>query len=105
MHSMKLQKQEQQRSEPVGTTNIVQPFTAIHRHMLALVGGKGANLGEMAGAGLPVPPGFCITTAAYAQVASEAGLEAVLEARAGNAGNPEQLAELARAARAAIQSA
>src|SRR5437660_9681563 len=102
---MNLQQQEQQGSEPAGTTGIVLPFSAIHRNMLALVGGKGANLGEMAGAGLPVPPGFCITTPAYEQVASEAGLEAVLDARAGNAGNPEQLAELAQAARACIQSA
>jgi pyruvate,water dikinase len=31
------------------------------------VGGKGANLGEMHGAGLPVPPGFCVTTAAFRQ--------------------------------------
>jgi len=28
----------------------------------AIVGGKGANLAEMAGIGLPVPPGFTITT-------------------------------------------
>src|SRR5437867_935829 len=27
-----------------------------------LLGGKGANLAEMAGLGLPVPPGFTITT-------------------------------------------
>jgi pyruvate,water dikinase len=73
--------------------------------MLAQVGGKGANLGEMAGAGLPVPPGFCITTTAYEQVAFEAGLEAVLDAGAGNAGNLEQLAELAQKARACIQNA
>jgi pyruvate,orthophosphate dikinase len=31
--------------------------------MKALLGGKGANLAEMAGLGLPVPPGFTITTA------------------------------------------
>jgi pyruvate,water dikinase len=30
------------------------------------VGGKAANLGELVRAGLPVPPGFVITTAAYA---------------------------------------
>jgi pyruvate, orthophosphate dikinase len=30
--------------------------------MKALLGGKGANLAEMAGMGLPVPPGFTITT-------------------------------------------
>jgi rifampicin phosphotransferase len=29
------------------------------------VGGKGLSLGRMASAGLPVPPGFCVTTAAY----------------------------------------
>jgi pyruvate,orthophosphate dikinase len=29
-----------------------------------LLGGKGAGLAEMAGAGLPVPPGFTITTEA-----------------------------------------
>ncbi|MDR2513269.1 MAG: hypothetical protein LBD01_05700, partial [Puniceicoccales bacterium] len=30
--------------------------------MRALLGGKGANLAEMASIGLPVPPGFTITT-------------------------------------------
>jgi phosphoenolpyruvate synthase/pyruvate phosphate dikinase len=32
---------------------------------VALAGGKGANLGELSRAGLEVPPGFVITTAAY----------------------------------------
>ncbi len=32
---------------------------------LARVGGKGANLGECARAGLPVPPGFCVSTEAF----------------------------------------
>ncbi len=32
--------------------------------MRALLGGKGAGLAEMTNAGLPVPPGFTITTAA-----------------------------------------
>jgi phosphoenolpyruvate synthase/pyruvate phosphate dikinase len=30
--------------------------------MKGLLGGKGANLAEMAGIGLPVPPGFTIST-------------------------------------------
>ena len=34
------------------------------RTMSDLLGGKGANLAEMANAGLPVPAGFTITTAA-----------------------------------------
>ena len=33
-------------------------------HMRELLGGKGANLAEMASLGLPVPPGFTITTEA-----------------------------------------
>ena len=32
---------------------------------LYLVGGKGANLGELVQAGLPVPRAFCVTTTAY----------------------------------------
>ena len=35
--------------------------------MRELLGGKGANLAEMAGLGLPVPPGFTITTSACDQ--------------------------------------
>ncbi|MBU0678492.1 MAG: pyruvate, phosphate dikinase [Verrucomicrobia bacterium] len=36
------------------------------RTMKAIIGGKGANLAEMANAGLPVPPGFSISTEACA---------------------------------------
>ena len=32
---------------------------------IPLVGGKGANLGELIAAGLPVPGGFCVTAEAY----------------------------------------
>src|SRR2546427_11226734 len=33
-----------------------------NRHMKDLLGGKGAGLAEMTNAGLPVPPGFTIST-------------------------------------------
>jgi phosphohistidine swiveling domain-containing protein len=46
---------------------LVLPFSAISKHDLPIVGGKGANLGEMTQAGFPVPPGFCVTTAAFEQ--------------------------------------
>jgi rifampicin phosphotransferase len=40
------------------------------------LGGKGANLAAMLAAGLPVPPGFCVTTEAFQQfVSSCRGLE------------------------------
>jgi len=37
----------------------------VDRDALPLVGGKGANLGALLRAGFAVPPGFCLTTAAY----------------------------------------
>lgn len=40
-------------------------FSELTREDVALAGGKGANLGEMTRAGLPVPPGFVITAAAF----------------------------------------
>ncbi|QQR43988.1 phosphoenolpyruvate synthase [Myxococcus xanthus] len=40
-------------------------FSELSREDVALAGGKGANLGEMTRAGLPVPPGFVITAAAF----------------------------------------
>ncbi|KRF43854.1 pyruvate, phosphate dikinase [Paenibacillus sp. Soil787] len=42
----------------------VVPFQEGNASMKALLGGKGANLAEMTRAGLPVPPGFTITTEA-----------------------------------------
>jgi pyruvate,water dikinase len=41
---------------------------------IALAGGKGANLGELSRAGLPVPPGFVITTTAYDAFVEAGGL-------------------------------
>ncbi|KAI9282407.1 pyruvate phosphate dikinase PEP/pyruvate-binding protein [Umbelopsis sp. AD052] len=43
----------------------VIPFSDIDKTSLPLVGGKGANLGEMLSAGFPVPNGMCISTVAY----------------------------------------
>ncbi|MEV5607575.1 pyruvate, phosphate dikinase [Streptomyces sp. NPDC052225] len=42
----------------------VYDFTEGSRSMAALLGGKGAGLAEMARLGLPVPPGFTVTTEA-----------------------------------------
>ncbi len=46
-------------------TALVLPFKEISKEDIPLAGGKGANLGEMAGAGFPIPAGFCLTSAAY----------------------------------------
>jgi len=52
---------------------IILPFDAISAGDLAIVGGKGANLGEMTQAGFPVPPGFCVTTVAFRQLMETSG--------------------------------
>ncbi len=49
----------------MNSTPYTLPFSQISAADLPLVGGKGANLGEMSRAGFPVPPGFCVTTHAF----------------------------------------
>jgi hypothetical protein len=44
------------------TVPLVLDLAAVDGTLLALVGGKAGNLGEMIRAGLPVPPGLCVTT-------------------------------------------
>jgi pyruvate,orthophosphate dikinase len=60
------------------------PFTFGDRTQSDLLGGKGANLAEMVKIGLPVPPGFTITTKACQEFLksghSPATLPAELEA-------------------------
>ena len=50
------------------------------RATLETVGGKGASLARLAAAGLPVPDGFHVTTAAYRQFVEENNLEPSIEA-------------------------
>jgi pyruvate,water dikinase len=49
-------------------------FDEIDKNDVSIVGGKGANLGELTQAGISVPPGFCITAQAYKDFISKAGL-------------------------------
>ena len=51
----------------MSTKKYVYKFTEGNGSMRELLGGKGANLAEMAGLGLPVPMGFTITTEACNQ--------------------------------------
>ena len=65
-------------------TKYVYDFAEGGRDMKDLLGGKGANLAEMANLGLPVPPGFVITTEAcrafLADGASPDGLTSQIDA-------------------------
>ncbi|HEX6419484.1 MAG TPA: phosphoenolpyruvate synthase [Acidimicrobiales bacterium] len=56
-------------------------FADVSRADVGRVGGKGANLGEMTGAGFPVPPGFVVTAQAYLQALDEAGVRQALRER------------------------
>jgi pyruvate, orthophosphate dikinase len=48
--------------ECIPVPKLVYDFTEGNKDMKDLLGGKGANLAEMTNLGLPVPPGFTITT-------------------------------------------
>ncbi|MET8385821.1 PEP/pyruvate-binding domain-containing protein [Streptosporangium canum] len=87
-------------------TPLILKFDDIDAGLLPLVGGKAANLGVLTTAGLPVPPGLCVTTEAYRRVTEQAGLEEVLDALAVTAaGETRTLNELAGQARALVLSA
>ena len=49
-------------------------FNEVTKEDIPLVGGKGANLGEMTNAKIPVPPGFIVTAKAYYNFIQEAGI-------------------------------
>ena len=46
---------------------LARPLTALRGNDRPAVGGKAASLGELTAAGVPVPSGFAVTTAAYRQ--------------------------------------
>jgi pyruvate,water dikinase len=52
------------------STSIVKSLTAIRATDAAFSGGKGANLGELVAAGLPVPEGFVLGVPAYRAAAA-----------------------------------
>ncbi|WP_371069492.1 phosphoenolpyruvate synthase [Sediminibacillus sp. JSM 1682029] len=50
-------------------------FNEIRKGDIPLVGGKGANLGELTNGGIRVPPGFCVTAEAYSDFVKERNLD------------------------------
>ena len=54
-------------------------FDEIGKDDIPVVGGKGANLGELISMGLPVPPGFCITASGYDKFIDYAELDEVVK--------------------------
>lgn len=90
---------------------LILRLSQVDGSMLPEVGGKAANLGELIAAGLPVPDGFCLTTAAYREATrtvqdgalAELGrLQAVLPP--GTPGGTTELAGMAGKARESIRA-
>lgn len=54
---------------------IILWFSDIRKEDIKDVGGKGANLGELTRAGIPVPNGFCVTSDAYFHFLEQTGLK------------------------------
>ncbi|MGH2632045.1 MAG: PEP/pyruvate-binding domain-containing protein, partial [Tepidiformaceae bacterium] len=72
-------------------------FSEVGKEDLSLVGGKGANLGELTRAGIPVPPGFVVTADTYFEFIRESALEPKIVAQLEglDVHNPKQLTERA----------
>ncbi len=90
------------------TTEFANPavitFDTLTEELKPIVGGKCASLGTMSQAGLPVPPGFAVTTAVYAEAKHLSGSrEQLLEIIAGiDLEDNAQLANVAAKARSIV---
>ncbi|MFL6063455.1 MAG: PEP/pyruvate-binding domain-containing protein [Friedmanniella sp.] len=75
---------------------LVVPFDQLEASSLEVVGGKALNLGILAAAGFPVPPGFVVTTQAYELAVSDPAVALLAELLA--AADPAPLARRLREA-------
>ncbi len=84
----------------------VRRFTELGLADATLAGGKGANLGELTQAGLPVPPGFVVTVDAYLDAVDAAGVRAELRRQTAGLDDqePADVAERARLGRALLDA-
>ena len=58
---------------------LIRPFNKLGRHDAALAGGKGASLGEMTQAGIPVPPGYVVLSDAFERFIEETDLDVEID--------------------------
>lgn len=87
------------RDEMSANTLYTLPFSVIGTKDHNRVGGKCASLGEMTQAGVAVPPGFAVTTDAYAAMLEHHGVRDEIERHLQNV-DPEDLDQIDRAAQA-----
>jgi len=62
-------------------SDFIKNFTELNKTDTHIAGGKGASLGEMTQAGIPVPPGFVVTAQAFDQFLAETDLTQEIEAQ------------------------
>jgi pyruvate,water dikinase len=75
----------------------------LRREHGASFGGKSAALGELLGAGLPVPPGFALSTSAFRAFVAEAGLEGAIAAELARTA-PQDVTSVGAASRAIAEA-
>lgn len=68
-------------------------FNEVNKNDISVVGGKGANLGELTQRGVDVPPGFCVTCHGYNYFIKSSGIEDEIR-NIVTALNPEDSADL-----------
>jgi pyruvate,water dikinase len=88
-------------------TDLIAWFEDLSKVDVPRVGGKGANLGELTRAGIPVPPGFVVTADAYLEAMELGGVRAALQKEVAtlDVDSPESLARAADNLRALVHSA
>jgi len=59
--------------------NFIKSFLQITKNDAAIAGGKGASLGEMTNAGIPVPPGYVVLADCFEQFLMETHLDAEID--------------------------
>src|SRR3989339_1854981 len=82
-------------------------FKEVGKKDISIVGGKGANLGEMVNAKIPVPDGFVVTAGAYFDFINSTSLkEKIMHELSGlNVDNSKKLQEASKRIKTAIMAA
>jgi pyruvate,water dikinase len=88
-------------------SDLVAWFDTLSRADVSRVGGKGANLGELTAAGLPVPPGFVVTAQAYLDAMETGGVRAALlrSVEGADVDSPDGLTRAVRELQALVHTA
>ena len=74
----------------------IKPFRELGKKDARIAGGKGASLGEMTQAGIPIPTGFVVLTQAFEMFLKKTGLSQKIDAALGTV-NPDEMSSIEHA--------